>query len=191
MLHEALDIDGRLFLTLKTLLLKPGALSLEYRNGKRKTYTPPLRLYVVISILFFLLISTLDLSAYGKVEGAAARSEYYPKLMFVLLPIFALILQLLFRSTFYLSNLIFALHLHCVIYLAFAIMLPLEAYEHIYPVFILLQVPFISYLLVYLALALKHFYAENWGKTITKLCALFFIYTSMLGVSFDYILPLL
>ena len=52
-LHETLDIDGRLMLTLKTLLFKPGRLSLDYNLGKRVKYTPPLRMYLVISILFF------------------------------------------------------------------------------------------------------------------------------------------
>ena len=120
MLYENLDIDGRMWLTMRTLLFKLGLLSLEYRNGKRTTYTPPLRLYLVISILFFLLISTLDFSSYGQVENTAARSDFYPKLMLVLLPIFALIVHFLIRGTYYLSNLVFAIHIRCIAYLEFA-----------------------------------------------------------------------
>ncbi|MBT8114499.1 MAG: DUF3667 domain-containing protein [Arenicella sp.] len=188
MIHESLDIDGRMFLTLKTLLLKPGMLSLEYRNGRRAKYTPPFRMYLVISILFFLLVSTLDFSGYGQVDDSVARSEYYPKIMFVLLPVFALLLQLFFKGTFYLSNLIFAIHIHCISYLAWAVMLPLEEYEKAYPVFIYLQIPFIVYLLVYIVLALKRYYAESWRKVIAKFFAIFFLYVSALGISFDYVL---
>jgi hypothetical protein len=163
MLHETLDIDGRLLLTIKTLLLKPGLLSLAYRNGKRTSYTPPLRLYLVTSILFFLLISMLDLSNYQQSGNIANLSQYYPKIMFVLLPVFALLLPLLFRRTFYLSNLVFALHIHCVAYMLFAIMLPMAAYEKSFPILVFLQTPFIIYLLVYIVLALRRYYAQNWG----------------------------
>ena len=72
MLHESLDIDGRLFLTLKTLLFKPGFLTLEYTNGKRKKYTPPLRMYLVISIIFFLLLSLINLNT------MAVNDDIYP-----------------------------------------------------------------------------------------------------------------
>lgn len=190
MINEALDIDGRMLLTLKTLVFRPGLLSLDYKNGKRVKYTPPLRIYLVISILFFLLVSTLDFSSYGQgVADPAVRSEYYPRIMFVLLPVFAWLLHLFFKGTFYLSNLIFAIHIHCVSYLAWAIMLPLEAYEKTYPVFIYLQIPFAVYLLVYILLAMKRFYEEGWAKVITKFLAILFLYASALGISFDYILP--
>lgn len=188
MLHESLDIDGRMFLTLKTLLFKPGMLSLEYRNGKRAKYTPPFRMYLVISILFFLLISTFDFGSSGQIGNPAPRSEYYPKIMFVLLPLFALLLHLFFRGTFYLSNLIFAIHIHCIAYLVFAFAIPLETYEKSYPVFVYLQIPFFVYLLSYIVLALKRYYAESWGKVIAKFLALFFLYVNALGISFDYIL---
>ena len=54
MFHELLDIDGRLVRTLKSMLLKLGLLSKEYCAGKRMKYTPPLRLYIVISFIFLL-----------------------------------------------------------------------------------------------------------------------------------------
>lgn len=188
MLHETLDIDGRLLLTIKTLLSKPGFLSLEYRNGKRNSYTPPLRMYLVTSILFFLLISVLDLSSYQQSDNFAAQAEYYPKIMFVLLPLFALILQLLFRETFYLSNLVFALHIHCMAYMIFAIMIPMEVYEKTYPLLLFLQFPLFIYLIVYILLALRRYYAQSWTKVIAKFFALFFLYATAMGLSFDYVL---
>jgi Protein of unknown function (DUF3667) len=43
-LHESLDIDGRAFKTLRTLLLQPGVLTCEFLAGRRRTFTSPLRL---------------------------------------------------------------------------------------------------------------------------------------------------
>lgn len=188
MLHETLDIDGRMLVTLKALLFKPGFLSLEYKNGKRTTYTPPLRLYLVFSISFFFLLSMLDLKSYEQLDGASINPEYYPRIMFVLLPVFALFLQLLFRGTFYLSNLIFAIHIHCLAYLVFAITIPLEVYEQRYQIFIFLQIPFIIYLLSYIALALKRYYAQSWRSVIAKFSALFVLYAAVMGIGFAYFL---
>ncbi len=53
---ETLYYDSRMWRTLKALVLQPGLLSTEYVRGKRARYTPPVRLYLVCSILAFLLI---------------------------------------------------------------------------------------------------------------------------------------
>jgi hypothetical protein len=47
--------DSRLWLTLVALLTRPGALTREFLDGHRVRYMPPLRLYLVISLAFFLL----------------------------------------------------------------------------------------------------------------------------------------
>ena len=51
------SFDSRFFITLKYLITKPGFLTLEYWAGKRTKYLPPLRLYLVISILYFFITS--------------------------------------------------------------------------------------------------------------------------------------
>jgi len=51
------ELDGRAFRTLFFLLTKPAHLSTEYFSGRRMQYTPPLRLFLVISVSFFLLVS--------------------------------------------------------------------------------------------------------------------------------------
>jgi hypothetical protein len=51
------ELDGRAFRTLFFLLTKPAHLSKEYFSGRRVQYTPPLRLFLVISVSFFLLVS--------------------------------------------------------------------------------------------------------------------------------------
>ena len=51
--------DSRLWSTLLALLFKPGFLTQEFLSGRRARYLPPLRLYLVLSVLFFLLITLL------------------------------------------------------------------------------------------------------------------------------------
>jgi hypothetical protein len=49
--------DSRLWLTVRLLIAKPGHLSREFFAGRRAGYMPPIRLYFVLSILFFLLLA--------------------------------------------------------------------------------------------------------------------------------------
>jgi len=61
LVHEALEgithSDSRLWRTLYLLWFRPGALTQEFIAGRRAAYLPPFRLYLVISILFFLVAS--------------------------------------------------------------------------------------------------------------------------------------
>jgi hypothetical protein len=54
------ELDGRAYRTLYYLLTRPGFLTREYFDGRRQRYTPPLRLFLVISIALFLLISVTN-----------------------------------------------------------------------------------------------------------------------------------
>ncbi|SVD96556.1 uncharacterized protein METZ01_LOCUS449410, partial [marine metagenome] len=58
-LDDIFSIDSRLFVTLKCLIFKPGYLTTEYWAGKRKKYLPPFRLYLVLSVIYFLLTPML------------------------------------------------------------------------------------------------------------------------------------
>jgi predicted RNA-binding Zn-ribbon protein involved in translation (DUF1610 family) len=51
--------EGALQRSLKLLLLKPGELTRQYLAGRRKHYVLPLRLYLTISVLTFLLLRLL------------------------------------------------------------------------------------------------------------------------------------
>ena len=61
LLHEMLEgithSDSRLWRTLTTLWFKPGQLTQEFVAGRRVAYLPPFRLYLILSIIFFLLLS--------------------------------------------------------------------------------------------------------------------------------------
>jgi Protein of unknown function (DUF3667) len=52
--------DSRLWRTLATLLFKPGLLTREFLGGRRARYLPPVRLYLVLSVLFFLVASAVQ-----------------------------------------------------------------------------------------------------------------------------------
>ena len=49
--------DSRLWRTLGALLFRPGFLTREFLVGHRARYLPPLRLYLVLSVVFFLFAS--------------------------------------------------------------------------------------------------------------------------------------
>jgi hypothetical protein len=49
--------DSRLWRTLGALLFRPGYLTREFLAGRRASYLPPVRLYLVISVVFFLWAS--------------------------------------------------------------------------------------------------------------------------------------
>jgi Protein of unknown function (DUF3667) len=61
LIHEALEgithSDSRLWRTLYLLWFKPGKLTQEFVAGRRAAYLPPFRLYLVLSIIFFLIAS--------------------------------------------------------------------------------------------------------------------------------------
>jgi hypothetical protein len=52
--------DSRLWRTLGYLLAKPGRLTREFFDGRRARFMPPFRLYLVISLLFFLVAGLPD-----------------------------------------------------------------------------------------------------------------------------------
>jgi len=49
--------DSRLWRTLRALLFQPGFLSQQFLAGRRASYLSPFRLYFVLSVLFFLMVS--------------------------------------------------------------------------------------------------------------------------------------
>ena len=53
--HDMTHVDGRLWYTLWLLLSKPGQLTVDYFRERRARYLPPVRLYLVLSLVFFSL----------------------------------------------------------------------------------------------------------------------------------------
>jgi hypothetical protein len=172
-LHELVEglfhVDSKFWRTLRMLLTRPGVLTDQYLAGKRHSYSPPFRSYLVISIAYFVLASLFGppastvVSPGGRVmhasdcaqiaanpgwalrfvpdlEGRCLRAlsnnqqvlsvavqSMLPKVMFVVLPLVALVQFWVYRRQrpLYLENLVFVLHFQSFYYLAstFALLL--------------------------------------------------------------------
>ena len=60
LLRVVFEFDGRAYKTAFRLMTRPGFLTREYFEGRRVSYTPPLRLFLIISIGFFLIVSIVS-----------------------------------------------------------------------------------------------------------------------------------
>ena len=187
-MHELLDIDGRLLLTIKTLLFKPGLASLEFAQGKMVKYTPPLRLYLVVSLLFFLVLGSFNTILPEGELRSQSTTETYSRIMFVLFPVFAIYVGVFFRRSYFLANLVFSMHLHTIAYLALLVIGSLEAMEQRSHLFVLLQVFPGAYFLWYVLTAFKTMFQESILSTMLKSGAIYFVYMATLGLVFDVIL---
>jgi len=190
--------DGRLATTLRDLFRRPGWLTLEFLEGRRVRYISPLRLYLMASVVYFLIAASApnlrpkpgSLSVAGMsfgvsgststtangggggghaadrvakaadeslngsqpltaAEKAAALKDIerapaffrpllrrvvgdplgfrrdllqtMPRMLFVLLPVFAGIVALFYRGRKYPEHLYFAIHLHAFVFLVLAV----------------------------------------------------------------------
>ncbi len=55
-LKDTFGFDSRMWRTLGMLAISPGRVPNEYAHGRRSRFTPPVRLFLVVSFLFFLTI---------------------------------------------------------------------------------------------------------------------------------------
>jgi hypothetical protein len=243
LLFEALEgvfhFDNKLFRTAKSLLFRPGFLTSQFSNGRRASYVPPVRLYIFLSFIFFLLLTfspgkhrsdeqnnlsgtmqadssksdQFNLSFYSLnsielkglsdaqidsvmeekgiertgferyIAGQLARianggkAEFLHNLlksisymMFVLMPIFALLLYLFFRKRvdYYLNCLVFSIHFHSFVFLLFTIYVVLSWF---------VSSVFFSFgaLLImtgYFYIALRTVYGQSRLSTILKMLAI-------------------
>jgi hypothetical protein len=270
--------DSKFIKTMRPLLLQPGFLTNEYNAGKRTTYLPAIRMYIFISIIFFLSISvvkspalsigsadrvnkteisknnlsvansvsglkqadsaqlmTVSQKKVGKIRGenrlkltskdqtveeyvaeqeglpASKRDgslNYYlkhkaleleareniqdvfietlvhnlPKMMFLLLPLFALNLMLIFRKSrmFYGEHFIYALHLHSFLYLFLLIPIFIGKAINVVPDFIYWTIFFGITLYIYKSL--RTVYQNSRTKTIVKMVIMGTSYSVLLGI---------
>ena len=54
--NDVTHFDGKFFSTMKLLLAKPGFLSKEWVAGRRASYLDPVRMYIFISTVFFIVM---------------------------------------------------------------------------------------------------------------------------------------
>lgn len=195
LVKETFEVDGRAALTVRTLIRHPGLLTYEFLAGRRRKYTPPLRLYLVFSISFFVIVAWLARSGILLEPGqdptfdAAVQSRFLsddlPRLMFVLLPMFALLMKLVYRTRLYFDHLIFSLHFHCVAYLIFALMLPLENFASKHIVLLVLQAILFAYLLVSFVMAIRRVYQSGWPGVVSRAAVVLIGYMMIVSVAIE------
>jgi len=58
--EDFFHFDSKLWNTVKTTFTRPGKITIDYLEGKRARYVPPVKLYIFISFIFFLLLGKLS-----------------------------------------------------------------------------------------------------------------------------------
>lgn len=107
----------------------------------------------------------------------------FPKVMFVLLPLFALYLKWMYdkKKWFYADHAIFSVHIHIFFFLFWLVCTALDALFH--------SQAFTDFGLIivfgYLVIALKNTYGESWAKTLGKGALVTFIYLITLLIVFS------
>lgn len=194
-LKETFEVDGRAWLTVRTLFRHPGKLTSEFLAGRRRTYTSPLRLYLVTSISFFVFVAWLAQSGWlldpgqDPVFDAAVQAQFLsddlPRLMFVLLPVFALLMKAAYFRRFYFDHLIFSIHLHTAAYLVLALMMPLEDLANENLGLTIAQFVLLVYFLAYFVIAVRRVYGSPWWVSALKSAAVLFGYMILVSIAIE------
>ena len=177
-LGDYFTFDSLIIRSVRPLLFSPGFLTNEFIEGRRVRYIPPLRMFIFISIIFFLVLGPVDKTiALEKNDEAEFLDNFFgvwfPRLFFLLLPLFALFLYILFRKPgrFYLTHFIFSVHLHAFIFALLTVMVVLI--DYIFPSSVFLSqwslIITIVILQLYLLTALRKVYEQKWLITLFKL----------------------
>lgn len=185
-MSDYFTFDSKFFKSILPLLFKPGFLTDEFFAGRRVRYIPPLRLYIFISIVFFLILSFWGDNS---LDEAVDRliNVYFPRLFFILLPVFAGILQLLYikRVRNFARHFLFSVHYHAFLFLAGIVYLLISEVlgdMHLIIVNQILALLFTLAYLVYLFAAMRKVYGQSIGSTFLKFLALLVIYGVILSV---------
>jgi hypothetical protein len=154
LMQEVVNVDGKIFRSLRYLLTRPGFLTREIFAGRRANYVSPIRLYLAMSILAFAIAPFGTFSDNARFEFRPSEGEtinpvqaeqvaegqrvldnslevWLPRAMFVLVPVFAAFVMLFRRRSGYTypQHLYFALHAHAVFFFASAVDSTFEALD--------------------------------------------------------------
>lgn len=72
-IDELFFLESRVWQTLGPLLFRPGYLTMDYLGGRRARYVPPVRLYIVLSVVFFIVISITGTVQIDTADGDAVQ----------------------------------------------------------------------------------------------------------------------
>lgn len=195
-LADYFTFDSKIVRSILPLIVKPGFLTQEYIAGKRISYIQPLRLFLFLSIIFFLVLGFADSSLTVSKDGETLGEDFWdnffevwlPKLFFLLMPVFALLLKLLLPKNKgkLLHHFLFSLHFHSTLFLLGII------YSLISLVFSKLNLPNVNGIILivyglyngfYLWRALKNVYELNFKKTTFVFIMLSVLYFISLTIS--------
>jgi len=231
--HELTVFDDRLLRTVSLLVRRPGRLTLDYLAGRRVTYVPPLRLYLVASVAFFLVGTmiprvdaprrtatlpgkdgvTIDLMRpepltevqRAKAEESIARApgfmrplirrafyeperlrrnmvEAFPRVLFVLVPVFAAIVAIFYWRPFS-QHLVFALYLHAAAFATLAIPRLAHIFRSV-TVAAVAEIVAVVFLLAYSQFSFRNVYGDSWPRVLAKSAgiAVFYAVAGILGI---------
>ena len=210
-LEEFLRFDSKLVRTLVPLVTKPGFLTTEWTSGKRVRYISPLKLYITISALCFLVLSISPNAALFRGAGGAAEtaehashlspidalfnrgvpnlSKVDPKVLrehiFMHLPTATLILvpvtALVFSLLYIRSKRFYVEHLVFTLHYNCFCFLTYSV-ASIFPGMLPRQIAFF-WAVGYLAFAIKHNYGQGWAKSILKFVLFGCVYLVLLVIT--------
>jgi hypothetical protein len=225
--EEVSGYDGRFARTIRVLLRNPGTLTVEVLEGRRARYVSPVRLYLVASVVYFLLAVavpnvqpppravlpgpsniTVDLTGGGaadlspaerqavveNIERApwwirpviqaavldprgfrAAFLERLPRVLFVLVPVFAAIVAGFYRRRPFSQHLVFALHLHAVAFIGLTLRELFNVTGSLAAV-ATARAAFAVFIAGYGLLAFRTVYREPWPATVVKGAGIALVY---------------
>lgn len=75
--QDQMALEGKLWRTLKLLIIRPGGLTLDYIAGRRQCYIRPLRLYLAASVVFFAVTSLTGRTAWFQADPAEADKPLF------------------------------------------------------------------------------------------------------------------
>ena len=209
-LHEVLNVDGKIFRSLRLLLTRPGFLTREIFLGRRASYMSPLRLYLIASVLAVAIgaFGGLDRAELqytpeaGETEAAAqegrARVEaaertvttafnvWLPRAMFVLVPLFAALVMVVRRGDghTYPQHLYFALHVHAAGFCANALDSLFEAVGPLAFAAPVVDIVAELYILAYFFIAFRRVYETTIWGTLWRGLTIGLVYIALLLLVF-------
>lgn len=140
-------------------------------------------------IKHYFIKRTIELNEYENPEEKFIEDFFHniPKMMFLLLPLFALILKLVYinKEKYYYEHLIYSFHLHSAIFLSILLTMLLQwLFAFVYDISSWLSFFCIAYIIWYIYRSLRTFYGSTRWVTILKMFFLSFAYNIVLAICF-------
>ncbi|MCI0717203.1 MAG: DUF3667 domain-containing protein [Chlorobi bacterium] len=203
--NEFFNWDSKFFSSVKYVLTRPGYLTREYINGRMASYISPIKLYLCMSLVTFLISTQVVSDQYSEMEldksgtdnvfadwvseirvskdiqeetfKASFNSELNDKLpiyVIIMVFLFSLPLKIVEHKRFYVEHLVFSLHFFTFVLFCITIDTFLSLIDDDITFISVFLIPFI-----YLLIAFKRVYKQNWIITIFE-TGIFSVYYTIL-----------